>query len=77
MERPDFRLVSSLTRNLPNIIGVGFTDDSDKVFGSFSPIGFNVRTVGVPFLKDTWIFPGMSLQKSGSPGFAASVSTTF
>jgi hypothetical protein len=58
-------------------LGVGVTDDTDKLFGSFSPIGVNVRAIGVPFLKDTWIFPGMSLRKGGDVGLSASLSTTF
>lgn len=58
-------------------IGIGITDDTDRIFGSFSPIGLNVRTLGVPFLKDTWIFPGISVRKSGGIGFSASFSTTF
>ena len=58
--------------------GIGLSNSLDESFGSFSPIGLNVKTLRfVPFLKDTYIFPGLSFQKSRSVGFAASVSTTF
>ncbi len=58
-------------------VGIGITHDTDNIFGTFSPAGLNVRILGVPFLKDTWIFPGVSLRKAGELGFAASLSTTF
>ena len=57
--------------------GLGISETVEQSYGSFSPVGINARSLGVPFLKDTWLFPGVSLRKNGNVGFAASVSTTF
>lgn len=57
--------------------GLGISETVDESYGSFSPIGVNARSLGVPFLKDTWWFPGLSFRKNGNIGFATSVSTTF
>lgn len=57
--------------------GVGVSETVEESYGSFAPVGINARALGVPFLKDTWIFTGLSFRKNGNVGLAASVSTTF
>ncbi|MBT3344458.1 MAG: hypothetical protein HN404_15750 [Gemmatimonadetes bacterium] len=58
-------------------VGLGVNENADDVFGSLSPIGLNIRSLGVPFVSDTWAFAGVSLRRKGKLGLSAALQTTF